>query len=103
SVGSGEALAFQETPAPPPADVRQAGPDASALQLGTPSALPADPQAYSGGLKLFGYTVLPNLNFGLDVLYGEDQQKLQLGGTDSLDTLDQNGNATVLGKVKRRF
>ena len=35
----------------------------------------------SGGLNLFGYTVLPKLNFGLDVLYGQDEQQLQLGGT----------------------
>ena len=103
SFGSGEALAFQETPAPPPADIPQAIPDAHALQLGTPSAPNADPQAKGGGLKLFGYTVLPKLNFGLDVLYGQDQQQLQLGGPDGLDTLEENGDVTVLGKVKRRF
>jgi hypothetical protein len=103
SFGSGEALAFQDTPAPPPADIPQAIPDAHALQLGTPSAPNAGPQAKDGGLKLFGYTVLPKLNFGLDVLYGDDEQKLQLGGPDSLDTLEENGDVTVLGKVKRRF
>lgn len=103
SLGSGAAVAFQETPAPPPADIPQAIPDAHALQLGTPSAPNAGPQAKDGGLKLFGYTVLPKLNFGLDVLYGEDEQKLQLGGPDSLDTLEENGDVTVLGKVKRRF
>ena len=31
------------------------------------------------------------------------QQQLQLGGTDDIDTLDENGNVTVIGKVKRRF
>ena len=103
SFGSGEALAFQETPAPPPADIPQAVPEVNALQLGTQSASKADPQAKGGGVKLFGYTVLPKLNFGLDVLYGQDQQQLQLGGPDSLDTLEENGDVTVLGKVKRRF
>jgi hypothetical protein len=104
SLGSGHALAFQETPAPPPAAVPQAQADTLALQLGTPNATPAAPKAKSGGLNLFGYTVLPKLNFGLDVMYGQDEQQLQLGGSsDDIDTLDENGNVTVLGKVKRRF
>jgi hypothetical protein len=108
--GSGAALAFQETPAPPPTDLPQAGqtsPDALALQLGTPNAAPSAPGAgkadKEGGLNLFGYTVLPKLNFGLDVLYGQDEQQMQLGEQDNLDTLDENGDVSVLGKVKRRF
>jgi hypothetical protein len=28
---------------------------------------------------------------------------LQLGAPDSLDTLEENGDVSVLGKVKRRF
>lgn len=103
SLGSGHALAFQETPAPPPAEIPQAQVDALALQLGTPNAAPAAPKAESGGLNLFGYTVLPKLNFGLDVLYGQDEQQLQLGGSDDIDTLDENGDVSVIGKVKRRF
>ena len=108
SFGSGQALAFQETPEPPPADLPQAGqasPDALALQLGTPNAAPSAPGAdkADGGLNLFGYTVLPKLNFGLDVLYGQDEQQLQLGGKDDIDMLDENGDVSVLGKVKRRF
>ena len=100
SFGSAPAFAFQETPAPPPAEIPQAAPPAAAL--GTPSGRAA-PQQDHGGLNLFGYTVLPKLNFGLDVLYGQDQQQLQLGATDSLGTLEENGDVTVLGKVKRRF
>ena len=62
SFGSGQALAFQETPAPPPAEVPQAQTaDTLALQLGTPNAVPAAPKAESGGLNLFGYSVLPKL------------------------------------------
>ena len=100
SFGSAPALAFQETPAPPPAEVPQAVPPADALQLGTPGAAQTDPQADRKGLKLFGYTVLPKLDFGLDVLYGQDQQQLELQGPT---TLEENGDVTVLGKVKRRF
>jgi len=108
SLGSGSALAFQEQPAPPPpgeaaATASQADANALALQLGAPNASPKAPKTESGGLNLFGYTVLPKLNFGLDVLYGQDQQQLQLGGSDDLGTLDENGDVTVLGKVKRRF
>ena len=73
-----------------------------ALQLGTPAGVAA-PKEKQGGLNLFGYTVLPKLNFGLDVLYGQDQQQLQLGAPDNLDTLEENGDVSVLGKVKRRF
>ena len=101
--GSGQALAFQETPVPPPAEDSEAASGAPALQLGTPSSPQTVPEADRKGLKLFGYTVLPKLDFGLDVLYGQDQQQLQLGGPDSLDTLDENGDVSVLGKVKRRF
>ena len=54
-------------------------------------------------MNLFGWTVLPKLNFGLDVLYGQDQQRLQLGNPDNLGTLEENGDVSVLGKVKRRF
>ncbi len=103
SFGGAPAFAFEETPAPPPAEVPQAVPGVDALQLGTPGVAVTAPKPDSGGLKLFGYTVLPKLNFGLDVLYGQDQQQLQLGGTDNLDSLDENGDISVLGKVKRRF
>ena len=85
-----------------PQTIPQAAPPTAALQLGTPGGVAA-PQQDRGGLNLFGYTVLPKLNFGLDVLYGQDQQQLQLGPTDTLGTLEENGDVTVLGKVKRRF
>ena len=104
SFGSGQALAFQETPAPPPAETPQAEPPIPlALQLGTPNAAPAAPKPTAGDLNLFGYTVLPKLNFGLDVLYGQDSSNCSWVARDDLDTLDENGDVTVLGKVKRRF
>jgi hypothetical protein len=104
SIGSAPALAFQETPPPPPSESVEAAPasQAPALQLGTPGTLQPDAKEEKGGLNLFGYTMLPKLNFGLDVLYGQNEQQLQLGGTDNLDSLEQN-DVSVLGKVKRRF
>jgi hypothetical protein len=101
SFGSGQALAFQEEKAPPPEEASEAAaPQTSALQLGTPGAAGTGAQADPKGLRLFGYTVLPKLDFGLDVLYGQDQQQLQLQGPS---TIDENGDVSVLGKVKRRF
>jgi hypothetical protein len=65
--GAAPALAFQETPVPP-AEAPQAAPQqqqAPAMQLGTPDTAPASSDAGQGGLKLFGYTFLPKLDFGL--------------------------------------
>jgi hypothetical protein len=104
SFGAAPAFAFQETPVPPatPGDAAQAAPSVEPFQLGSPAGTLA-PKEKQGGLNLFGYTVLPKLNFGLDVLYGQDQSQLQLGASDSLDTLEEKGDVSVLGKVKRRF
>jgi hypothetical protein len=101
SLGAGPALAFQETPAPPPATATEAAPQAKApaLQVGNPNA-PAAPSADSKGLKVFGYSILPKLDFGLELLYGQEQQQLDL---QQGPTFDDNGDVTVLGKVKRRF
>jgi hypothetical protein len=102
SFGIGPAFAFQETPAPPPAATVEGAPQANALamQLGNPGAA-ADPEAERKGVKVFGYSILPKLDFGLDLLYGQEQQPLELQGQGS--TLEENGDVTVLGKVKRRF
>lgn len=109
-----QAFAFQEMPAPPPVD--DSGGASHASKDGANRAPPADPlnlgtsqaaetaKSEQGGLRLFGYTLMPNLNFGLDVLYGQDaqQRELQLQGKDQNLSLE-NGDVSVLGKVKRRF
>ena len=102
SLGGGPVLAFKETPAPPPVAATEGAPQANppAMQLGNPGAA-ADPEADRKGLKVFGYSILPKLDFGLDLLYGQEQQPLELQGQGS--TLEENGDVTVLGKVKRRF
>jgi hypothetical protein len=98
SLGGAPALAFQEMPKPPPADVPTATPQLGPLQLGTPGG--SAPETEQGGLSMFGYTVLPKFDFGLDVMYGEDQQQLDLSPPI---TDEESGDVTVLGKVKRRF
>ncbi len=100
SLGSAPALAFQEMPEPPPADVPAASPQAGPLQLGMPGG-GAAPETEEGGLSMFGYTVLPKFDFGLDVMYGQDQQQLELQGPPITD--NESGDVTVFGKVKRRF
>ena len=94
------AFAFQETPVPPPDPATQA-PQAkpAPLQLGTP-AVSAEQNADSGGVKMFGYSILPKLNFGLELLYGGDDKQLQIQQGPSFD---ENQDVTVLGKVKRHF
>jgi hypothetical protein len=98
SLGGAPALAFQEMPEPPPADVPVATPQLGPLQLGTPGGAAA-PESEQGGLSMFGYTVLPKFDFGLDVMYGEDRQQLDLQGP----TIEQDDDVTVFGKVRRRF
>jgi hypothetical protein len=102
-----DALAFQEMPAPSPAEASEGAPQnvppVDPLQLGTPGTAAAAQKSDRGGLKLFRYTLMPMLNFGLDVLYGQDQQQLQLQGQRAPNLLEENGDVSVLGKVKRRF
>jgi hypothetical protein len=104
SFGGGQALAFQEMPAPPREDPAEAAakptPQPDPLHLATPGSAEAVPQADAGGLNLFGYTVMPKLNFGLDVLYGQDQPQFQL---NSPNTIEETSDLSVVGKVKRRF
>ena len=49
---------------------------------------------------MFGYDLMPKLDFGLELLYGQNGQQMEL---QSLDTFEGAGDLTVLGKVKRRF
>lgn len=101
SLGSAPALAFQEMPEPPAADIPDAVPQGDALQLGTPTGGGVAPtQDGEGGINVFGYTLLPKLDFGLDVLYGQDEPQLELQGPS---TVEESDDVTVLGKVKRRF
>jgi hypothetical protein len=103
-VWAGPAFAFQETPEAPP-EVLSVAPDANndpAMQLQTPSTGPASAEpGEKKGAKLFGFNLLPKLDFGLELLYSEPQSQsmeLQQGTLP-----DDNEDLTVLGKVKRHF
>src|SRR6476661_8423349 len=83
-VGAGPAIAFEETREAPPA-VLQVAPDAKdpAMQLQTPApAQTPAPTTEKSGAKLFGFSILPKLDFGLELLYSEPQaMDLQQGTT----------------------
>jgi hypothetical protein len=100
-LGSAPAFAFQEQPVPPPSVAAEATPQAKVapLQLGTPGVT-ADQKTDTGGMKVFGHNLFPKLDFGLELLYGQDEQPLQL---DQGPSFDDQQDVTVLGKVKRHF
>ncbi len=110
TLGAAPAVAFQETPLPPPAEAQDA-PRANAqamppaMKLGTPvDALQPEGEDNKG---LFGFGLLPKLNpfqklnFGLDVLYGDNEQQSEL--PQASQKADESGDLSVVGKVKRRF
>lgn len=103
-LGAAPAFAFEETPAPPPnseaTTLREI--QAKPMQLGTPNA-PIDSNGErKGGINVFGYNLFPKLNFGLDVLYGEDKQP-QAEAKQSSSTIEESGDVGFFGRIKRRF
>lgn len=92
------AFAFQEIPVPPPAAPGEAAPPPPALALGNP-AIPAEAPEHDE-MEVFGYA-MPKLDFGLELLYGEEQ-RLELQGQPP-PTLEGDSDISVLGKIKRRF
>ena len=96
---SAPALAFQELPEAPPPEVSygltESTPSSLELQsAGSPSAQNPD----TNGLGLMTLSILPKLDIGLELLYGNNQQ------AQAQDPIaDESGDITVLGKVKRRF
>jgi hypothetical protein len=99
---AGPAFAFEQTPAAPPQTSNDAAPAAKApaVELGAPAAAGEQSQT-SSGAKVLGFGILPKLDFGLELLYGDKQQQqlqLEQGGLS-----DENDDLTVLGKINRHF
>jgi hypothetical protein len=95
------AVAFEETP---PAPAQEAAvpvapvPKAPTAELQTPAPAPA-PATDKSGAKLFGFSLLPNLDFGLELLYSQPQAaQLEQGPPP-----DDDADVTVFGKIKRHF
>ena len=101
-VGAGPGLAFQETPEAPP-EILSITPDPSkdpAIQMQTRATAPAAAQhAERSGAKVFGFNILPKMDFGLELLYSQQPMELQ----QATPLQEDNEDLTVLGKVKRHF
>jgi hypothetical protein len=96
---AGPALAFEQTPEAPPQRTSVAAPEIKApvAELQSPAKSGAESTAKTGA-SLFSFGLLPKLDIGLELLYGDQQQQLQQGPIE-----DETQDVTVLGKVKRRF
>jgi hypothetical protein len=98
----GPAFAFEQSPEAPPPEVKGTTPpaEAPAAQLGA-SAVTGEQAQAPAGVKVFGFGILPKLDFGLELLYGDsEQQRLQL---EQGALGDENDDLIVLGKIKRHF
>jgi hypothetical protein len=96
---AGPALAFEETPEAPPQQTSVVAPETKApvAELQSPSTGGAE-GSKKIGVSLFSFGLMPKLDIGLEVLYGDQPQQLQQGPIE-----DEAQDVTVLGKVKRRF
>jgi hypothetical protein len=92
------AFAFEQTPEAPPATTAAPTAQPPALALGTPSTAAA---AKPAGTKSFGLGLLPKLDFGLELLYGDRQQPQLQMEQSTLPELDND--VTVVGKFKKQF
>jgi hypothetical protein len=95
-------LAFQQSPEAPPPEANSAAP---AAKPPTPAldgpAMVGEPGQAPAGVKVFGFGILPKLDFGLELLYGDKQQQelqLQQGALP-----DDSDDIILLGKIKRHF
>jgi hypothetical protein len=99
-ISASPAVAFEETPpAPAPEAAVPAAPVAKAptAELQTPAPGPA-PSVDKSGATLFGFSLLPKLDFGLELLYSQPQAaQLEQGPPED------DSDVTVLGKIKRHF
>jgi hypothetical protein len=69
------------------------------MQMQTPAAAPAAAQpAEKSGAKVFGFNILPKMDFGLELLYSQPMELQQ-----ATPLQEDNEDLTVLGKVKRHF
>jgi len=102
-ISAGPASAFQETPGAPPPDAIKVAPEgqAPALELQGPATGPVQPAA-KGATKTFGFSALPKLDFGLELLYSNQPLALQAAPVPQ-GAIPDDGDVTVLGKVKRHF
>ena len=100
SIWAAPAFAFEETKEAAP-EVLQLAPEAKdlAVQLQTPATGTVQAPEKSVGAKIFGFSILPKLDFGLELLYSEPQA----ADLQQVTPPEDNEDLTVFGKVKRQF
>jgi hypothetical protein len=98
-IGAGSAMAFEQTPEAPVVQAAPAVPAAKApaAALQSPAQGPASsPEKKSA--TVFGFSLLPKLDFGLELLFSQ-----QPGELPPSVQPEESDDLTVLGKVKRSF
>jgi hypothetical protein len=98
-VAAAPARSFQELPEAPPPEVSYSA--AESVPAHPQQSLNAAPAANASASKdagRMGWGLFPKLDIGLELLYGERPET----ATESL-TVQEGGDVSVLGKVKRRF
>jgi hypothetical protein len=92
------AMAFQELPEAPPPEVSYGAAESASPSLALQSSGSAAQNSETKGVGLMNLSILPKLDIGLELLYGNNQQ------AQAQDPIaDESGDVTVLGKVKRHF
>lgn len=93
------AFAFEQTPEAPPAQTNSA-PQGPTSALNVAPATGGETKAPPSGVKL-GFGIFRNLDFGLELLYGDQQQQtMQL---EQQDPISEDKDVTVIGTFKRHF
>ena len=105
AVAGGPALAFQEeSGAPPVQGSEQATPAADSKAPAAALAVPGPAKAAEGtevSIPGFGTLgVLPKMDFGLELLYGANEEKPQ--GPENTET-PEDGDLAIRGTVKHKF
>jgi hypothetical protein len=71
------------------------------MQLGSPATATDKPDDRKG-VTVFGYKLFPKLDFGLDLLYSDEQPHADAGQLEG-STPDETGDVGLLGKLRRRL
>ncbi len=101
---AGSAAAFQQQPVAP-GTVPGLAPDVAQMVDGDPRAELVTPDADAQGSKSEEsgwFSKLPKLNFGLEVLYGDDSQVVEEFTPEDLNNED-GADFTIMGTVKKKF
>lgn len=107
AVASTSAVAFQEQPGagpganPAPAAKADAEPKNLDLNVPPPAAKPEGTEISIPGLGKLG--VLPKMDFGLELLYGVNEQPKQQDADPAAQQVPADTDLTIRGSIKKSF